>query len=80
MAVPSFFHLVRLYTRWIERCTASDERGAIMNKYKVIIQRNDGGKTEVVVKAKDKNDAKKCAIKDVEMLYGKCFVLKVIKL
>lgn len=51
-----------------------------MNKYKVIIQRNDGGKTEVVVEAKDKDTAKKNAVKDVEMLYGKCFVLKVVKL
>ena len=51
-----------------------------MNKYKVIIQRNDGGKTEGVVEAKDKDTARKNAVKDVEMLYGKCFVLKVVKL
>ena len=51
-----------------------------MKKYKVVIQRNDGGKTDVVVQAKDKGEAKKIAVKDVEMLYGKCFVLKVVKL
>lgn len=54
--------------------------GCRLDRYKVVIQRGDGGKTEVVVDAKDKNHAKKCAIKDVEMLYGKCFVLKVVKL
>lgn len=68
------------YRELVERCTASDERRASMNKYKVIIQRNDGGKTEVVVEAKDKDTARKNAVKDVEMLYGKCFVLKVVKL
>jgi hypothetical protein len=51
-----------------------------MNRYKVIIQRNDGGKTEVVVNARDKAAAKKTAVKDVEMMYGRCFVLKVVKL
>ena len=51
-----------------------------MNKYKVIIQRSDGGKTEVVVKATNKDAAKKHAVKGVEMLYGKCFVLEVKKL
>lgn len=51
-----------------------------MRKYKVFIQRGDGGKTEVVVEAKDGEEAKKRAKKDVEMLYGKCFVLKVVKL
>ena len=80
MEVTSFCQLMKKFTELVERCTASDERRASMNKYKVVIQRNDGGKTEVVVEAKDKDAAKKCAVKDVEMLYGKCFVLKVIKL
>ena len=48
-----------------------------MKNYKVEIQRNDGGITEVVVQAKDKEEAKRKALKDVEMLYGKCWILKV---
>ena len=63
-----------------EDCYTLDERGLHMRKYKVFIQRGDGGKTEVVVEAKDGEEAKKRAKKDVEMLYGKCFVLKVVKL
>lgn len=51
-----------------------------MSKYKVSIQRNDGGKTDVVVEAKGKDEARKIAVRDVEMLYGKCFVLKVTKI
>ena len=61
-------------------CFECNERRANMSKYKVVIQRNDGGKTEVVVAANDKEQAKRKAIKDVEMLYGKCFVLTVAKL
>jgi len=54
--------------------------GIMRKRYKVIIQRSDGGTTEVVTEAINKEEAKKNAVKNEAMLYGKCKVLAVKEL